>query len=194
MQFKNMQKLKKLIHSIVLCMISFSCKGLACETKGMELRQCLEESWGVDRHTAAYIIKRFDPLLHYAAFHPVIDDFIEKSSRVIIDFSSAKEIQPLPPDDGVVRAPQQHLVVFENPYVRILWGSTQPGEREPFHVHAWRSLLVVLQPTTFTIEYPDGSMDVWKGEVGVFELPANERYACTNSGNSPDEILRFEIK
>lgn len=156
-----------------------------------DLEKCLQESWGIDRHTRAYIQTLCGPILEN---EELIRDFIEKSNELNIDFSAAKDLRTLPPEDGVLCAPEHHLVVFESPYVRVLWGSTQAGQREPFHVHAWKSLMLVIIPTDYKMEYPDGTTNVWEGRVGVYALPANERYACTNIGGHPDAILRFEIK
>lgn len=159
-----------------------------------KLEHCLDEEWGVDRHTAGYLIKKFLLCCQNSGSDSIIDDFIAKSKKIGINFAIPHEVQSLSPEDGVLRSPKQHLVVFENLYIRILWGSTLPGEREPFHVHQWKSLMVVLKPTTFEIEYPNGAIEIWEGTIGVYELPANERYACTNIGHIADEALRFEIK
>ncbi len=180
--------------NFVLCSLGYATMSDTHDRKGVQLAQCLEEYWGVDRYTSAYIVRKFDLLLQDPYDHHIIDGLIEKSKNLNIDFLAFKEIQRLPEDDGVLRAPEQHLVVFENPYVRILWGSTASGESEPFHVHAWKSLMVVLKPTTYEVAYPNGVVEIWEGNRGLYELPANERYACTNIGDTADEILRFEIK
>lgn len=158
------------------------------------LEQCLLFTWGVDPHTANYITHKFKPLLENVTYHPVIEDFISLSKKQKINFSIDKKIQPLPTEDGIFQSPKEHLVVFENPYLRILWGSTQPGAREPFHVHEWKSIMVVIKPTTYEIEYPNGSKETTTYSIGAFELPGGERYACTNLGQFSDESLRFEIK
>ena len=157
----------------------------------LELKKCLEETWGIDSHSTAFILKKWEPILGDEA---VIQDFIAISKTLGIEFSVSKELRRLHPEDGVLCAPDHHLVVFESPYVRVLWGSTRAGEREPFHVHAWKSLMVVIIPTDYKMEYPNGTADIWEGRIGVYELPANERYACTNIGARADAILRFEVK
>lgn len=159
-----------------------------------ELEECLQVYWGVDRHTSDYIRNKLRPLLDNTDHHPTIKEFIALSKKQNIDFSINKKISPLPDEDGIYKSPKEHLVVFENPYRRILWGSTEPGAREPFHVHAWKSIMLIIKPTTFEIEYPNGAKETTFYPIGVFELPANERYACTNVGKTADESLRFEIK
>lgn len=152
------------------------------------LEECFINNWGVDRHTATYLVEKFQPHTN------IIDDFIAKSRDINIDFATPKTPEPLPLEDAILCAPKHHLVIFENLYVRILWGSTLPGEREPLHMHKWKSLLVVLKPAPYQIEYPDGTIEIWDGAIGVYELPANDRYTCTNIGSTADEMIRFEIK
>lgn len=159
-----------------------------------ELEQCLVNDWGVDTHTSEYLMKKFRCHVENTGQYSVINDFIVKSKEQKIDFATPREVLVLPSEDALLCVPKHHLVIFENLYVRILWGSTQPGEREPLHLHTWKSLMVVFKPTIYAMEYPDGTTEVWNGEIGVYELPSNERYACTNIGNVPDEMIRFEVK
>lgn len=159
-----------------------------------KLEQCLQTCWGVDAHTAAYIREKFKPLIENDTHHSVIEKFIALSQKQNINFRLDKKIQPLPIEDGTLQSPKEHVIVFENPYLRILWGSTEPLAREAFHTHAWRSVMVIIKPTKFEIEYPNGTKEIVDYPVGAFELPAGEKYACTNLGNTADESLRFEIK
>lgn len=158
------------------------------------LTDCLNKNWSVDPHTTVYIRNKFQSLIENSNFHPIIEDFIAKSQSLNIDFSPNRGIFPLPCEDGILKAPKQHLVVFENPYIRILLDSTLPGEYEDFHVHAWKSLMVVIEPTTYKIDYLNGVSETGFWPVGVYELPAGEHYACTNVGDTVDLCLRFEIK
>lgn len=164
------------------------------ESLEKELEQSLHVNWGVDRQTNAFIRNKFKPLLKDASHHAIIKNFIFLSKKQNIIFPADKEIRALQPEDGIFKATQEHKVVFENPYVRILLGSTEPGARENFHTHVWKSIMVVIIPTTYEIEYPDGKKEKIVYPIGVFELPAGECYACTNLGNKADASLRFEIK
>lgn len=157
--------------------------------RAQQLEQCLAEVWGLDKNTIDYLTKKFS-----AVQDLIIDDFIAKSKNLNIDFSVVRDVQPLLAEDAILCAPKHHFIIFENLYVRILWGSTSAGEREPFHVHPWKSLLVVLKPSVYEIEYDDGHCEQWNGQIGVYELPANERYSCTNIGEATDEMIRFEVK
>lgn len=166
----------------------------AAVDREQQLLRCLDECWGVDRHTSAFILNKFRPILDDAAHQPIIDDFIAKSELIGLDFSIEKALPMLPPEDGLCQAPKQHRVVFESPYVRILWGSTLPGELEALHMHIWNSLMVIIKPTAFEIYYPDGRVEVGDWPIGVYELPGGEQYSCRNIGPTADVCLRFEIK
>lgn len=159
-----------------------------------ELEQCLQTNWGVDPHTTTFIRNKFKPLLENIAYHSVIKEFITLSKKQNIVFLIDKKLKALPFEDGVYKAPKEHLVVFESPYVRIFWGSTEPGKREDLHEHAWKSVMVIIRPTTYKIEYPDGKKETMDFPIGAYELPLGERYACTNLGKASDEYLRFEVK
>jgi len=167
-----------------------------CGYKDQELKNCLQEQWGVDSRTADYIYAKMGPILNNMLYHAVIDDFITKSGCITqsINYTCSKEIAPVHPQDGLLQAPKQHIIVFENPWVRILWGSTEPGEHENFHVHAWKSLMLVIKATTFKITHAHGGVEVGDWPIGVYELPEMEHYACTNIGSTADKCLRFEIK
>jgi hypothetical protein len=176
----------------------FFCASISCVENQIliknELEKCLQVDWGVDKHTAAYISNKFNSLIENNTYHSIIKDFIFLSKKQNINFIVDKELRPLHSEDGILKAPKEHLVVFESPFVRILWGTTAPGARENFHEHPWKSVMLIVKPTTYEIEYPDGKKETLDYPIGVFELPAGERYACTNLGKSADASLRFEVK
>lgn len=158
------------------------------------LKQCLRKQWSIDYNTANYIVYRLRPLLDNPVHNPIVEDFISKSQKLNINFSKNKKLTQIHESDGIIKAPKQHLVIFENPWIRILWGSTQPGESENCHTHIWKSLMIIIKPTTFAIKYADGTTEIGDWPIGVYELPENESYECTNVGDTADECLRFEIK
>lgn len=193
---KNIRGIRiyKLCLSLLIILFCRSIYALEHPNLSKELERCLSDVWGVDQNTNAYIRNKLKPLLQDTRYHSTVQEFIALSKKQEIDFPIDKKIKQLPPDDGILKAPEEHLVVFENPYVRILWGSTAPGKREKFHEHAWKSVMLIIRPTTYEIEYPNGKKETIDYPIGVFELPAGERYACTNLGKSEDASLRFEIK
>lgn len=158
------------------------------------LTECLETTWGLDKHTTAFVKNKFSPLLDNSKHHSVIQQFIDLSKKQNIHFPVDKQLKHLPPQDGILKAPKEHKIVFENPYIRVLWGSTEPGAREEFHEHAWKSVMVIIIPTTYEIEYSDSKKEIIDYPISAIELPGGERYACTNLGKKADASLRFEIK
>lgn len=158
------------------------------------LEECLMSDWGIDEHSAHWIARKLQTTLDDSNSSHVIEEFIAKLAALKIDFSCIKEPKALHPQDAVLQAPEHHLIVFESPYVRILYGSTKPGERENLHRHSWRSIIIVMRGTTYRVDYPDGRSEIGEWPVGAYELPPNEYYSCTNIGPSADECLRFEIK
>lgn len=186
------------IRALIFISLLFFCTSLFSLVEKIQLKsdleQCLQTVWGIDPQSVAYISSKFKSLFDNPKNHSVIQDFIKLSRGQNIKFPIDKKIQPLPHDDGIYKSPEEHLIVFENPYIRVLWGSTKPGVREQFHVHEWKSVMVIIKPTTYEIEYPNGSKETITYSIGAFELPAKEKYACTNLGQHADESLRFEIK
>lgn len=161
---------------------------IGVQAEPSKLKECLEVCWGVDAHTTAYI------LCHFNFGEELIDDFVNKSEKLNIQFSPDKKLTHLSCNDGVIQATKFHPVVFETPYVRILAGCAEPGEREPLHTHIWKSLLVVFEPAAYFIEYGNGSTEFLSLSPGVYELPPEDLYACTNIGTSKENCLRFEVK
>jgi hypothetical protein len=161
----------------------------------IKLLNCLQEEWGVEANTAVFIIQYFKPFFEENKHQgPIIEDFIDKTKRLNIQFPLDKKITALPDHDGVIQATKYHPVVYETPFVRILAGCAEPGEREPFHTHIWRSLLVVFEESHYFVEYADGSLEYLNLLPGTYELPPENLYACTNIGKNKENCLRFEVK
>lgn len=162
--------------------------------KSKELIDCLHKAWNIDLPTSHYILKKFGSILEDATYHSIIDEFICESVALGLDFSGDKIVRPLAHDDGVIQAPAQHVVLFENPWIRVLWGSSQPGEHEKLHFHAWKSVMVIVEPTTYEITYSNGSVETSYWLRGVYVLGVEDPYSCTNIGACADACLRFEVK
>jgi len=165
-----------------------------CLNKSIEAEYCLRESYRVDSKAISVILTKLNPLLENCDLHPLVDSFIKKSYGLNISFSN-KQASALPADDAVVQAPEWHEILFENAAVRVLWIDSKPGDREPYHTHHWKSIMVITQPGHFKIENADGTVenDLWP--IGVYELPADtQSSAYTNTGDTEFKALRFEIK
>lgn len=159
-----------------------------------KLKNCFETCWSIDSNTASYLGNYFKSNLDSAEGRLLIEDFIQKSQALQIQFPLDKKLADLSLDDGVIQATKFHPVVFENPYVRIMAGCAEPGEREPFHTHVWKSLLVVFEEAEYFVEYAKGKSEYLHLKPGVYELPPEDLYACTNIGRKKENCLRFEVK
>lgn len=183
--------MKLFIFSFILI---FSIYGDDRHLQEANLKKCLQERWGVDAKTTHFLCNKFQPFLESNHSHDLIDDFISKSLKLNIKFSPDKELLSLSESDGVIRASQFHLIVYETPYVRILAGCAQPGEREPYHTHEWKSLLVIFEEISYEVEYLNDSREWLELKPGVYELPPENWYACINRGTKAENCLRFEVK
>lgn len=67
-------------------------------------------------------------------------------------------------------------------------GSAAPGEKEPFHTHIWKSLLVVFEEAVY-VEYENGSSEYLNLRHGIDELTTENLYACTNIGKNKENCL-----
>lgn len=160
-----------------------------------EIKQCLQECYQIDDATVKMVLNKMRPLIENVSLHTILREFIDKSKKLNIQFSVPKLSESLPKDDAILRAPKWHEIIYESPYVRVLWLNAQPGDHEPFHTHHWKSLLLIIQGSQFEIENSDGSTvnDIW--DVGVYELPSEtEPASYSNVGSSEFKALRFEIK
>ncbi len=156
---------------------------------------CLQDCYRLDQKSIAVIMCKLNPLLEDVNEHSIIHDFIEKSNALNIQFSEKIPEATPPPDDAVSRAPKWHEVLFESPYVRVLWADSMPGDKEPFHTHHWKSIMVIIQAGEYEIKNSDGSIESGLWPIGVYELPAETSpSAYTNIGKSEFRALRFEIK
>lgn len=159
------------------------------------LECCLLECYHIDHRSADVIMSKFTPLIEDINSHHIINEFIRKSKNLNIVFSGNKPNEVLQPDDAILKASDWHKILFESCYVRIFLGYSKPGEREPFHRHQWKRIMVMLQDATFKIENDDGSTmtDIWP--MGVYELPPETLCsAYTNIGNTEFRALIFEVK
>jgi predicted metal-dependent enzyme (double-stranded beta helix superfamily) len=45
--------------------------------------------------------------------------------------------------DATIAAPNSHKVILENDKVRVVEVVIPPGQKEPMHIHAWPSVMIV---------------------------------------------------
>lgn len=162
--------------------------------KSLELENCLISCYQIDPNNAVLIRSYFDPLLNEEKYHAVIDSFIEKSEKLDIEFNNTPN-QELSPDDGVLKATQWHNILFESAHVRVLRGVVNCGDCDPFHLHQWERLMVVVQGAAFRTEFFNGTVEIEDCPIGIYELQAETTPSSyTNIGNTIFESLIFEIK
>jgi predicted metal-dependent enzyme (double-stranded beta helix superfamily) len=65
--------------------------------------------------------------------------------------------------DAVIAAPNSHKILLENDNVRVVEVAVLPGQKEPMHSHAWKSVMIVDSSTKIKyytetnggVEYPE---------------------------------------
>lgn len=192
-------KASKFHYLLALLLILFSSQGfcdkqLALE-KYIKMKHSLMTCYRVDETNAENILIRFIPYLDNLEIQNAIEDFISLSYKFNIDFHNIPKATTLLPNDAVLVAPQYHEILFESPFVRILWASSQPGEVEPFHLHQWKGLLFMIQSPEFSIEYADGTHENGTWPIGVYDTPPDAQPAqYTNLGPCNYTALKIEIK
>ena len=144
---------------IILLTVLMPYAFLHAEQLEVKLQECLIECWGVDPHTTRFLCQYFKPFLENKNSHHHITEFLNQSHKLNIQFPTDKKLICLPSHDGVIQATKFHPVVYETPYVRIMAGAAAPDEREPFHTHIWKSLLVVFEEASYYVEYANGSSE-----------------------------------
>ena len=163
--------------------------------KYQEVENWLVNAYGVDKENAILIRSFLDPLIKNKKYHPIIDEFIQNSKGIKIDFMTQKAHSKLSPYDGVLKAPQWHHVLFESPQIRILRSFVKPGECDPFHLHQWNRIMIVVRGAKFETEHVDGTIEIEDCPIGVYEMESeNTPAAYTNIGNTEFEALVFEVK
>lgn len=180
--------MKKLLIFVVLFFVSH---GYATD----ELEQCLISCYGVDEGHLESVLDKFKPYSDSEEFQTAAKEFIAKSNALNIPFDQAPPQYTLLPDDAVLAACAWHKILFESPYVRILWTCSEKGDQEPFHIHQWKSLLFILQGAEYDIENKDGTHEIGFWPIGVYDLPPDTQSSgYVNLGPDGFDSLRFEIK
>jgi len=179
---------------LLLTVFSYANDQILITQKTAEIESCLENCYHIDRDSARTIIPRFYPLLNSVEHHSVLDDFIRCSMELTFCFENPSPSKLLP-NDAVIIASDWHEVLFESPHLRVLYGSSKPGDFEPFHTHQWKHLMLILTEARFKMESANGIIEIDTFPVGFYDLPAeNTPMAYTNIGTTEFRTLIFEIK
>jgi quercetin dioxygenase-like cupin family protein len=102
-----------------------------------------------------------------------------------------------PASDALAAAPQNHKLLFENEYVRVLEVTVPPGVREPLHAHRYPSVLYYLSAAHMK-EYSPGVPAVDRGHKNdgdVIFLPIGPPHQMENLESSKVlKAIRVELK
>lgn len=156
---------------------------------------CLSTCYQINQSAVDIILSKVMPELPNPKLSASLNDFIKLSKSLNIAFLKNPPLSSLLPEDAILKAPKWHEVLFDSPYIRVLWALTKPGEFEPFHTHQWRHIMLIIEGAEFKMEESNGSIVVDTFPIGVYDLPPEKTSsAYTNVGNTNFKALVFEIK
>jgi predicted metal-dependent enzyme (double-stranded beta helix superfamily) len=102
--------------------------------------------------------------------------------------------------DGVVAAPDNHKVIFENDTVRVLETTIAAGEITPLHTHLTPQLMYVVSGSHFTRRDEQGDVMVDTRATPGFVLPrvlystGTPLHTLENTGPDDLVVIGVEIK
>lgn len=105
--------------------------------------------------------------------------------------------------DGVLLAPGNHKVLYEDDEVRVLMVTVAPGTAEPYHLHPYPSVLVnvATRPTQLINRDASGkeaknwaSIDLLESPVLIIVDPPVATHSIKNVGTTPGLSVRVEFK
>ena len=102
--------------------------------------------------------------------------------------------------DGVVVAPDNHKVIFENDMVRVLETTIVSGEVTPLHTHLAPTVMYVLSGSHFIRRDEDGATMIDTRATPDFVLPrvlfaaSTPRHTIENTGIDDLVVIGVELK
>jgi hypothetical protein len=104
--------------------------------------------------------------------------------------------------DGVLAAPRNHKVLYEDDDIRVLLVNVAGGSEEPYHLHPYWSVLlsVAMAPTHLVNRDASGMearwkfLDVMTSPVWLVLAPPTPLHSIKNLGSSPDRDIRIDLK
>jgi len=102
--------------------------------------------------------------------------------------------------DGVIVAPENHKVIFENDEVRVLETTIAPGEVTPLHTHLAPTVMYVLSGSHFVRRDELGATMVDTRSNPDFVLPrvlfsaSMPRHTIENTGADAIVVIGVELK
>ncbi len=98
------------------------------------------------------------------------------------------------PQDAAIVSSKTHKVLFENDQVRVLEVMIQPGEKEPLHMHPYKSIMIISNPARIKYFNKDGNQVSETKAEGVTWTEPMELHSAENVDNKPFHGYRIEIK
>jgi hypothetical protein len=108
-----------------------------------------------------------------------------------------------PSKDGVLAAPQNHWVLYEDGDVRVLLVDVAGGTEEPYHMHPYWSVLlsIATEPTHLLNRDTSGNeakswqfLDMMTSPVFMLLAPPTPMHSIKNLGTTPDRDIRIDFK
>ena len=101
--------------------------------------------------------------------------------------------------DGLSAAPDNHRLLFEDDYIRVLSVSIKPGEKEPVHHHRWPSVFVIDRLVKVR-DFDASGKEIPLPIPDKFELPLTVKFppqpahSVRNDDSVPFHATRVEFK
>lgn len=153
----------------------------------------LFESLPVDQEGLIFIAQKLTPLFEKVPSHTK-SEFCSLIKQMQTTPAHLQISGALAETDAVLQAPNSHLVVYENEYLRILEVIVKPGQQVPFHCHQWDSVMLTIQGSAFLID--DGKVleeEDWDPMVeniaGSFDMSSYQ-----NVGSTEFHAIALEFK
>ena len=102
--------------------------------------------------------------------------------------------------DACLAAPEHHVLLFENEFVRVLDISILPGHTVPIHTHRWPATLYFIRWSHCLRRDANGTLlmdsrnSAPPAEGTVTWSPAMPPHTLENIGNTPLRIISTEVK
>ncbi len=96
--------------------------------------------------------------------------------------------------DAAVAASKTHKILFENDKVRVLEVTIEPGEKEPLHLHPYKSITIIKKPATIRYFDKDGNVISEVATEGVSWVEPVELHTTENISATPFQGYRIELK
>ncbi len=96
--------------------------------------------------------------------------------------------------DAAVAASKTHKTLFENDKVRVLEVQIAPGEKEPLHLHPYKSITIIQEPATLKYFDKDDKLISEIVAEGVSWIEPVELHAAQNVSDTPFHGYRIEMK